>query len=58
MEPFYIHDGVGFYNPKQKPHIPNMSKVRVKKQVQKPMEKEYTDDDLKNELDILKTVIR
>ena len=58
MEPFYIHDGVGFYNPKQKPYIPNMSKVRIKKEVQKPMEKEYTDDDLKNELDILKTVIR
>tara|TARA_B100000161_G_C33402415_1_gene347183 strand:+ start:101 stop:277 length:177 start_codon:yes stop_codon:yes gene_type:complete len=58
MEPFYIHDGVGFYNPKQKPNIPNMSKVRIKKEVQKPMEKEYTDDDLKNELDILKTVIR
>ena len=58
MEPFYIHDGVGFYNPKQKPNIPNMIKVRIKKEVQKPMEKEYTDDDLKNDLEILKTVIR
>ena len=57
MEPFYIHDGVGFYNPKQKPHIPK-EKVRIKKQVKKPILKEYTNANLKNHLDILKTVIR
>ena len=32
MEPFY-NDGVGFYNPKQKPNIPNMSK-QWKKNIQ------------------------
>ena len=57
MEPFYIHDGVGFYNPKEKPHIPK-EKVRIKKQVKKPILKEYTNANLKNHLDILKTVIR
>ena len=31
MEPFYIHDGVGFHNPRQKPNIPNMKKVQKKK---------------------------
>ena len=58
MEPFYIHDGVGFHNPRQKPNIPNMKKVKEKKVVQQHMQKEYTDIELKNELEILKTVIR